>query len=63
MRVFLATWIEDGQGGGLTKGGCEHRLLSFYFIRKTKVTDSQFREYLLTGTIKKARKKERREEE
>lgn len=58
MRIYLATWIEDGQGGGLTKGGCEHRLLSFYFIRKTKITDSQFVEYMTTGTIQK-KKKER----
>lgn len=57
MRIYLATWIEDGQGKGLTEGGSRKRLLSFFFFRQQKIDNRLFQEYVDTGLIQKLRRK------
>jgi len=32
MKVYLATWLEDSQGQGLTRVGNVNRLLSYFFV-------------------------------
>jgi hypothetical protein len=51
VKIYLATWLEDKQGGALTVGKARHRLLSFYFLEKSKVLGSEVRQYIMTGSI------------
>jgi hypothetical protein len=53
MKIYLATWLEDNQGIGLTEVGYKNRLMSYHFIRMDKNKNFDLRIYVKKGISKK----------
>lgn len=51
MKIYLATWISDLDGGTLTKKKAKKRLTSFWFIQSQNITQPIFSEWCETGRI------------
>lgn len=52
MRIYFATWLaEKSQGEALTKVNAPRRLLSYFFIREQKVSQTGMKKYSRTGTL------------
>lgn len=50
MKIYLATWLTDRSlGVSLNKADGNKRLASFHFLKDSKITDPQFKEYCKTG--------------
>lgn len=50
MKIYLATWLTDRSlGESLNKTGGSKRLASFHFVKDSKITNEQFKEYCETG--------------
>lgn len=49
MKMYFATWLEDGQGVALTKAKGRNRLLSYWFISQSAKFDIV--QYQKTGLI------------
>jgi len=61
MRIFLATWAEDNQGMGLTKSGCEDRLMSYWFV--SKEIKNFLKSYVRNGAVIRPRKEKKSDED
>ena len=55
MKIFLATWAEDGQGVGLTKAGNKNRLMSYFFLQKEN--KNYIKQYVRHGQVIHDKKK------
>lgn len=53
MKVYFATWMDNGFGEILTNKDAKNRLISFFFIKSQKNQTNLLRRYIRTGKTEK----------
>ena len=53
MKIYFATWMDNGFARMLNATKAKNRLISFYFLKAQKATSEQLTEYVTKGTLKR----------
>jgi hypothetical protein len=51
MKIYLATWTEQNQGVSLSKVNYKTRLLSYFFLKGSKI--KSIKDYVINGIFNK----------